>query len=166
MNLPLCTCQGCPRTTAHVCADFTAWHHVAFIIAWTYHCMDKCTGFMKLCMAWHDSITHSGLLAYTRMTTRRSINSCHTESRVASQHCADTPQPMCHSPPGVDSTGRVESFFDSISYNKGGSVLRMMRAYLNNRRISDEQYGLRRSLLQVWRPCHRLCTGPCTSMFC
>ena len=50
---------------------------------------------------------------------------------------------------GVDSTGRVESFFDSISYNKGGSILRMMRAFLNNRRIGDEPYGLRRSLLQV-----------------
>ncbi|KAL0050168.1 hypothetical protein WJX82_005668 [Trebouxia sp. C0006] len=49
---------------------------------------------------------------------------------------------------GVDSTGRVESFFDSISYNKGGSILRMMRAFLNNRRIGDEPYGLRRSLLQ------------------
>ena len=56
--------------------------------------------------------------------------------------------------PGVDSTGRVESFFDAISYQKGGSIIRMMRAYLNNRRIDDETYGLRRSLLQVM---HLLC---------
>ena len=53
---------------------------------------------------------------------------------------------------GVDSIGRVESFFDAISYQKGGSVIRMMRAYLNSRRIGEEQYGLRRSLLQVCRP--------------
>ena len=50
---------------------------------------------------------------------------------------------------GVDSIGRVESFFDAISYQKGGSIVRMMRAFLNNRRISQERYGLRRSLLQV-----------------
>ena len=50
---------------------------------------------------------------------------------------------------GVDSIGRVESFFDAISYQKGGSVIRMIRAFLNNHRISAEPYGLRRSLLQV-----------------
>lgn len=50
---------------------------------------------------------------------------------------------------GVDSTGRIESFFDAISYQKGGSVIRMLRAFLNNQRVADEQYGLRRSLLQV-----------------
>ena len=50
---------------------------------------------------------------------------------------------------GVDSVGRIESFFDAISYQKGGSVIRMLRAFLNNQRVGDEQYGLRRSLLQV-----------------
>ena len=70
---------------------------------------------------------------------------------------------------GVDSIGRVESFFDAISYQKGGSVIRMMRAYLNNRRIRQEQYGLRRSLLQVCFPfvhtagsfVSRLCANAC-----
>ena len=53
---------------------------------------------------------------------------------------------------GVDSIGRVESFFDAISYQKGGSIVRMMRAFLNNHRINKEPYGLRRSLLQVCCP--------------
>ena len=75
------------------------------------------------------------------------------------------PPPLCQGQlngvllAGVDSIGRVESFFDAISYQKGGSIVRMMRAFLNNRRISQEQYGLRRSLLQVCSGC--LCSGAC-----
>lgn len=37
--------------------------------------------------------------------------------------------------------------FDDISYDKGGAVLRMLRAYLN--RDTDPKPLLRRSLLQV-----------------
>ena len=48
---------------------------------------------------------------------------------------------------GMDTAERVEAMFDDISYDKGGSVLRMLRAYLN--RDADPKPLLRRSLLQV-----------------
>ena len=48
---------------------------------------------------------------------------------------------------GMDTAERVEAMFDSISYDKGGSVLRMLRAYLN--RVSDPKPLLRRSLAQA-----------------
>lgn len=68
---------------------------------------------------------------------------------------------------GVDSVGRIESFFDAISYQKGGSVIRMLRAFLNNQRLSDEQYGLRRSLLQVClcHLCYKLHASTSRSLF-
>lgn len=47
----------------------------------------------------------------------------------------------------MDTAERVEAMFDGISYDKGGSVLRMLRAYLN--RLQDPPPPLRRSLLQV-----------------
>ena len=47
----------------------------------------------------------------------------------------------------MDTAERVEAMFDGISYDKGGSVLRMLRAYLN--RLKDPMPQLRRSLLQV-----------------
>ena len=52
-------------------------------------------------------------------------------------------------PTGVDSTGVIEYFFDGISYQKGGAVLHMIRAYLNRDQLGANQYGLRRRLLQV-----------------
>lgn len=50
---------------------------------------------------------------------------------------------------GVDSTGVIEYFFDGISYQKGGAVLHMIRAYLNRDQLGANQYGLRRRLLQA-----------------
>lgn len=47
----------------------------------------------------------------------------------------------------MDTAERVEAMFDGISYDKGGSVLRMLRAYLN--RLRDPMPPLRRALLQV-----------------
>ena len=47
----------------------------------------------------------------------------------------------------MDTAERVEAMFDGISYDKGGSVLRMLRAYLN--RLQDPMPPLRRALLQV-----------------
>ena len=34
---------------------------------------------------------------------------------------------------GIDNNDRIESFFDGISYQKGGAVLRMLRAWLTRR---------------------------------
>ena len=48
---------------------------------------------------------------------------------------------------GMDTSEKIEAMFDPISYEKGGSVLRMLRAYLA--RNADKQPLLRRSLLQV-----------------
>lgn len=48
---------------------------------------------------------------------------------------------------GMDTAEKVEGMFDSISYDKGGSVLRMLRAYLN--RLTSPMPLLRRALLQV-----------------
>jgi hypothetical protein len=47
----------------------------------------------------------------------------------------------------MDTAEKVEAMFDPISYDKGGSVLRMLRAYLN--RVSDPKPLLRRSLSQA-----------------
>ena len=47
----------------------------------------------------------------------------------------------------MDTDEKIEAMFDGISYDKGGSVLRMLRAYLE--RNTDPQPLLRRSLLQV-----------------
>ena len=47
----------------------------------------------------------------------------------------------------MDTAEKVEAMFDGISYDKGGSVLRMLRAYLN--RLSQDKPPLRRSILQV-----------------
>ena len=47
----------------------------------------------------------------------------------------------------MDTSEKIEAMFDPISYEKGGSVLRMLRAYLA--READKQPLLRRSLLQV-----------------
>lgn len=80
--------------------------------------------------------------------------------RKAQLYCLRSTQPSLLA--GVDSIGRVESFFDAISYQKGGSIIRMIRAFLNNRRISQEQFGLRRSLLQVCcSGCLCVCVRPC-----
>ena len=49
---------------------------------------------------------------------------------------------------GLDTAEKVEAMFDGIAYDKGGSVLRMLRAYLD--RNMDPAPLLRRSLLQVW----------------
>jgi hypothetical protein len=34
---------------------------------------------------------------------------------------------------GIDNNDRIESFFDNVSYQKGGAVLRMLRAWLTRR---------------------------------
>lgn len=48
---------------------------------------------------------------------------------------------------GVETTDQVEAMFDSVTYDKGASVLRMLRSYLT--RDLMPQPLLRRSLLQV-----------------
>lgn len=48
---------------------------------------------------------------------------------------------------GVETTDQVEAMFDSITYDKGASVLRMLRAYLTRDLVP--QPLLRRALLQV-----------------
>lgn len=48
----------------------------------------------------------------------------------------------------MDTAERVEAMFDAISYEKGGSVLRMLRAYLGRNGPGAIPW-LRRSLLQV-----------------
>ena len=39
---------------------------------------------------------------------------------------------------GIDNNDHIESFFDGISYQKGGAVLRMLRAWLTRR---DDRAG-------------------------
>ena len=39
---------------------------------------------------------------------------------------------VCHRA-GIDNNDRIESFFDNVSYQKGGAVLRMLRAWLTRR---------------------------------
>ena len=78
--------------------------------------------------------------------TQQKQSAC--QESVQNRLCMQESEPV-DNVAGVDSTGRIESFFDAISYQKGGSVIRMLRAFLNNQRVADEQYGLRRSLLRV-----------------
>lgn len=54
---------------------------------------------------------------------------------------------------GVETTDQVEAMFDPITYDKGASVLRMLRAYLT-RELRPQPLLRRRSLLQVT-------AGPC-----
>jgi hypothetical protein len=53
---------------------------------------------------------------------------------------------MAHA--GVETTEQVEAMFDGITYDKGASVLRMLRAYLT-RDLKPQPLVRRRSLLQV-----------------
>ena len=53
----------------------------------------------------------------------------------------------------LDTAEKVESQFDGIAYDKGGSVLRMLRAYLD--RDMNPQPPLRRALLQVFYLSHQ-----------
>lgn len=47
----------------------------------------------------------------------------------------------------MDTVDEIEALFDPVSYQKGGAVLRMLRAYLL--RDARQPPLLRRSLLQV-----------------
>ncbi len=47
----------------------------------------------------------------------------------------------------MDTMDEIEALFDPVSYQKGGAVLRMLRAYLL--RDARQPPPLRRSLLQV-----------------
>lgn len=52
----------------------------------------------------------------------------------------------------LDSMGAPAGFFDGIEYQKGGSVMRMLRAYLNRDRVPAAQLAYTaggRKLLQV-----------------
>lgn len=42
-----------------------------------------------------------------------------------------TPSQPPHTIAGVNTSERIESLFDSIEYNKGAAVLRMLRAWVN-----------------------------------
>ena len=57
------------------------------------------------------------------------------------------PQWVAAAPAGIDNNDRIESFFSDITYQKGGAVLRMLRAYLARRTATEQlQPRLRRSL--------------------
>lgn len=52
----------------------------------------------------------------------------------------------------LDELSAPDAFFDDIEYQKGGNVLRMLRAYLNHERIAPEELAYAsggRKLLQV-----------------
>ncbi|BDA42905.1 Aminopeptidase N [Coccomyxa sp. Obi] len=68
--------------------------------------------------------------------TRRALGA---DAKNASNHALATLQ-------GVETTEQVEAMFDSVTYDKGASVLRMLRSYLTRDLVP--QPLLRRSLLQ------------------